>query len=223
MSVASVSIYLKNIAGDLFPLDVAPSASLEEIAEQASASHPEPFPPGRTKVLSMEDSKEHEEGEMLLVVVLDSPIMEKGIYPQGGQPYTRWSVSLRGKKHYLYINKFHSPWGKNILEPDYAFGVKENVTKPSESHSGLSTDLWHLVKLYVPDVTPNEMNGLREMVEPYLQQVEQPNNKHPNGREIVQYISKDEPMECGCGSVVKYSGLKSHEKTKKHRTWYAQS
>ena len=219
MSVASVSIYLKNVAGDLFPLDVAPSASLEDIAEQASASHPEPFPPGRTKVLSMEDSKEHEEHEMLLVVVLDSPVMEKGIYPQGGQPYTRWSVSLRGETYYIYLNNYWRGPGRIDVHTQYAVGVREKVTKPSESHSGFSGCLWGLVKLYVPDVTPKEMKRLRETVEPYFQEMA----ANQGWGQIIQYISKDEPMECGCGSVVKYSGLKSHEKTKKHRTWYAQS
>jgi hypothetical protein len=73
--------------------------------------------------------------------------------------------------------------------------------------------------LYVPDVTPKEMKRLRETVEPYFQEMA----ANQGWGQIIQYISKDEPMECGCGSVVKYSGLKSHEKTKKHKTWYAQS
>ena len=210
----SVSIYLKTMSGDLFPLEVAPSASLEEVAEQASASHPEPFPPGRTKVLSMEDSKEREEGEMLLAMVLDAPVMERGVYPQGGQPYTRWNVTLRGKTYYLYISKYWKCPRSGTIHPQYAISRKEEVTKPSETHGSPCADLWDVVKDYVPDVTPKEMKGLREMVEPHLDQMAEEKDWV-----ILHYFSKDEPVECGCGSVVKHSGLKAHEKSKKHQVW----
>ena len=218
-SVKSVSIYLKNIAGDLFPLDVAPSTSLEEIADQASVSHPESFPPGRTKVLSMEENKEHEKDEMLLVVVLDGPVIDTGAYSDDGESYERWNIALRGEMYYIYIIDYGWKPLTGERAPIYAIGVTEEVTNSLDTHSRPSSFLWDLITFYIPDVTPKEMKRVREILEPAVQAMAE----DEGWDEIVQLISKNEPVECGCGSVVKYSGLKVHEKTKKHKTWSAQS
>ena len=224
-SVMSVSIYLKNIAGDLFPLDVAPSASLEEIADQASASHPESFPPGRTKVLSMEEHEEHEEDEehekdeMLLVVVLDGPVIDTGVYSDDGESYERWNIALRGEMYYIYLIDYGLQPLTGERATIYAVCVTEEVTNSLDTHSRSHSFLWDLITFYIPDVTPKEMKMVRDILEPAVQAMAEAKGWD----NIVQLISKNERVECGCGSVVKYSGLKIHEKTKKHQAWSAQS
>jgi hypothetical protein len=217
-----IQIQLKTLSGDLFPLEVSPSVSLEEIAQRASVTYPESFPSGRTKVLAMEEEqKEREEGEILLVVVSDPPLMEEGRYPQGGQPYVRWTITLGGETYYLYIVKWWKSHANGVIYPEYAIGKTETVTKPSETHGPCYKDLWLIISEAVP-VTPKmmkelpkKMKELREMMNPYL---ERKTEEH-GGWPLVHYMDKEEPVECGCGSVIKYAGMKAHEKTKKHKTW----
>lgn len=222
-----ITVYVKNLAGDLFPLEVEPTLPLHEIAHELTLSDPEAYPIGRVQLLRLPQSDEDEEGdekefqpplspeEVLAVVIMDSARLEQGIWPQGGQTYTRLVIPFRGQPLYLYLT-YH---GNGFRERTWMFGTSLSpaVTKPSETIRGQHHFLYQTMKTAVPDVTPAEMSALYEVVIPYCNELEK-------GDEYayLHLFDPKEPVECGCGSVVKRSGLTAHTKTKKHMLFVQQ-
>lgn len=220
-----ITVYVKNLAGDLFPLEVEPTLPLYEIANELTLSDPETYPRGRIQLVRLPQTDEEGDEkdfqpplspeEVLAVIVLDPPHLEQGVFPQGGQPYTRIVSSFRGQTLYLYL----VPYGSGFRERTLNFGVSwsAEVTKPSETIPTQHHFLYQTMATVVPDVTPAEMAALYEVVTPYCDQL-----GNDDGYTYFHYLDPKEPLECGCGSVVKRSGLKAHENTKKHKMFVKQ-
>ena len=220
-----ITVYVKNLAGDLFPLEVEPTLPLHEIANELTLSDPEAYPIGRVQLLRLPQSDEEGDEkefqpplspeEVLAVVIMDSARLEHGVFPQGGQTYTRIALPFRGKPLYLYL----VPYGSGFRERTWMFGtsLSAEVTKPSETIQGKHHFLYQTMTTVVPDVTPGEMSVLYEMVIPYCDELEK-------GDDYTYHHLFDpkEPVECGCGSIVKRSGLTAHTKTKKHTLFVQQ-
>lgn len=210
-----ISIYLKTMAGEIFPMEVNPSDSLLEIAQQATAQDPEQFPSGRTKVMRMEEQEEQKEDltaeETLLVFITEGLRLESGVFPEGGKKYHRWVIPFRGRTLYLYTSQWFSRFTGQLLA-EYAASWSPEVTKPSALCSSMT--LYVLMKAVAPDVTPQEMTMLYDIVLPYYQELSE-----KTGRHIDHEYSGSEPLICGCGSVIQRKSMRTHVHTKKHKAW----
>ena len=211
--ITMTRIYIKNMAGDLFPLEVTPSNNLQVILQALYALDPIAYPSFRTTVFRIpqddeEDSKEVEpviqEDEAFYVFVSDGPVIEKGTFPIGGQPYVRFVIPIAGKTIYIYRNHMF----ETIV---YGMSLSPLVTRPSDSHRYART-LYDAVRAVHSDVTPAEMLEVYDTVFPYLEQEQLDNN--------LQYkheFNPKEPIECECGSVIQRSSLTGHDASKKHK------
>ena len=129
---------------------------------------------GRIQLLRLPQTQEDVEGdekefqpplspeEVLAVVVLDQPRMEQGIWPKGGQPYTRFVVPFRGRTLYLYLFPYGTGPAKRGV--DFGYSWSSEVTKPSETIRAKHPFLYQVMLHAVPDVTPAEMAALYEVV-----------------------------------------------------------
>jgi len=212
-----MSIYLKNMAGEMIPMKVDPSASLLEIAQQASVQDPKQFPPGRTSVMRLEEEQKESltADETLLVFITEGPYLESGVFPKGGKPYDRWVIPFRGQTLYLYTQKHHNKFaGVSIfIISEYSVSWSPEVTKPT--HLPRSTILYDLMKWFISDVTPQEMTMLYDIVLPYYQELD----KKKGQVSTAQIYNPSEPLQCGCGSIIKRKSLYDHDHTRKHKAW----
>jgi hypothetical protein len=208
-------IHIKNMAGDLFPLQVEPSNDLQTILSALHSIDPIMYPLSRTllfRVPSNEedegDSKEVEpffqDDEVISVFVSDAPTVEKGVFPLGGQPYVRFVIPIADKIIYLYRNFMY----ETVV---YGTSLSARVTRPSDSH-GYARTLYDAVLAVHPDVTPEQMLDVYDIVFPYLEQ-----EGHDLGREIRHEYNPKEPIRAPSGFVVQRSGLTRHKATKKYK------
>jgi hypothetical protein len=214
-----IRISLKNMAGEIFPMEVDPSSSLLEIAQLASAQDPEQFPPGRTKIMRMDEEQKEDltADETLLVVITEGPRLESGVFPQDGKPYDRWVIPFRERTLYLYTFQNHF---RSFSSSGYAASWSSEVKRPSMLFtSNVLYDLIRilvadndLTKIHTSDVTPQEMKMLYDIVIPYYQELD---NK--TGHLTEHLYNSSEPVSCECGSIVKRNSLRTHVHTRKHK------
>jgi hypothetical protein len=218
----SIQIYLKTMAGDLFPLEVEPSTSLTDVAKKASSQFPEQFPSGRTKVLLEEEQKELEAEQVLVAMVL-VPYRESGVFPVGsesyleGQSYVRYVIPFRGESVYVYLLGYVCKHrGKVWCQGMYGASLSPDPADLILRYKWFECNLTETMQCILPDVSPHETRMIREITTPYFVEVTEQGDFTEPFRESIQL---DEPIACGCGSVVKHIGMKSHLKTKKHVAW----
>lgn len=227
----NITIYVKNMAGEVLPLELDSSSTVHDIALQLFRIEPELYPLQRTQILrtwleeeeSSEDESEEDqeeqktvdppliEGEIVSVFVLDEVRVETGRFPEGGKPYTRLLVPFQGMTLYLYVMSYRTCLRPSELTATYAASFSPQVTKPSQTFQAQSIYLFHTIRTLVPEVSPEQMAYLYSIVLPYF---------HERGRqEEVQYshmYDNKEPILCSCGSTIQRSSVAGHAKTKKH-------
>ena len=209
-----VEIFVKTMTGDLLPLTVCNNACLEQIAQQITRAYPE-YPVNRVRVFYLpnaeleekEEKKEHlhQEGDILMMMVLDPPVKETGVWSDG-EPYTRFAFPFQGNTVYVYVSISH----------DHAhYGVTKHSDIPSPRmirHSGFV--LYDLLTSYCKWITLEEITEFYAVLFPYIDELGK-----EKGKVYGHQFNPSEPRKCGCGSVVKRSGMTSHTKTKKHQNW----
>lgn len=222
-----ITIYIKNLAGDLFPIDVEPTLPLHEIAQQLTLSDPEAYPINRVCLFRFPQEEEEEQGDekesppplspddILSVYILDPYRIEHGVFPQGGEPYSRIVFPFRGRTLYLYLTSYES--GSCTRTIQFAVSWTPDVTKPPETFHAHHLYLYQTMKTFIPDVTPTEMRTLYDIVLPYCDQM-----GTANGCKYIHTLHPKEPVECQCGAIIKRSGMLSHIRTKKHISFVQQ-
>lgn len=210
------SIYVKNLSGDLIPLEVPSEYNLQVVLDLLHSIDPVLYPLSRTilfRVPSQQeedfgDSKEidhpFQEGEIISVFVSDAPTIEKGTFPIGGQPYVRFVIPIAEKTLYIYRNFMFSV-------VTYGMSLSPVVTRPSDSH-GYARTLYDAVRAIHPDVTPDQMLDIYDVVFPYLEQ-----EALDHRVTLTHEFNPKEPILCECGSLVQRSSLRGHQATKKHK------
>ncbi len=230
--MSTLTVYIKNMAGDVSPLEVDSSATKDDIALLLFHMEPELYPLQRTLVLRtwLEESSESEsegeeeeeeehksvdpplmDGEVLSVFVMEEVRVETGRFPQGGKPYTRLLIPFEGMTLYLYVMGYRTCLRPDELTATYGASFSPQVTSPSHTFQAQSIYLFHTIRTLVPDVRPEQMTYLYDIVAPYYDE---------RGRqEEVEYTHRYDPKEpilCACGSTIQRSSLPGHRKTKKH-------
>jgi hypothetical protein len=208
---ATVTVFVKNMGGDVLPLNVSSHTTLPQIAQQLSLVYPE-YPASLTQLFRFPEGEEKEsspveEGTVLVAVVRNAPVKETGFWSIGGQPYIRFAFPFRGRTLYIYpIYSYDIAW--------YALTFQQETTKLSAVRETDGSILYNEVSQLVPDVTPQEMSEFYEVLIPYYKELSE-----KTGRVFRQEYRPKEPLVCECGSVVQRSSMSGHVKTKKHREW----
>jgi len=204
---SAISVFIKNMAGDLTLLEVPTGTKVEDMPSRLTELDREAYPPYRTRVFRLKEEDEKDtvlkEEDILSVLILDQPEPETGVFPQGGKPYTRCVLQVGDKTVYLYLMS----WGVSRLfrQSDFAISFSPEVTKPSTTFISEGMCLYDMVHNVIPDITPSQMKNLYDVVNPYYEKLGYLHRYNPQ-----------EPIECECGSIVKRSSMPGHKKTKNH-------
>ncbi len=110
--VPTVTLHIKNMAGDVISLDVSATMTVQGVAQRLTMMDSTLYPYYRTKVLRLASLESDEadtvpfaDGEMLAVVVGDGAVKETGVFPDHahetlrGKPYTRFLFPLNDILH----------------------------------------------------------------------------------------------------------------------------
>jgi hypothetical protein len=209
-----ITIYIKNMAGEMSPLEVSRGTTPSQLVKQLSALNKEVYPIGRTVILQEEEQKEEvplTEEEVVCVFVKEGAQKESGCFI-GGKPYTRLLIPFDDQTLYLYVMSYHVGYLCNGLRRvEYGASLSPEITKPSETFQSKGLCLYEIVRDLVPDVTPSQMKYLYSIVLPYYDELAREENVIYH-----HYYNEKERIECDCGSIIQQSSVSSHQKTKKH-------
>lgn len=216
MSTEYITVHLKTLAGEILPLHVKESSSLQEISLLASTQYPDQLPPRRTKIIPFseedQDLKSQEavqDGQLLLVVIQDAPTLEMGLF-EDGNPYERFAIPFRDQIMYLYMLSYRSRI-QQVTLAEYAISLTPDITLPSKTFLRQGRVLYELIRALFPDVTPQEMKELYDIVMPYWQEL-----TYRKGHGFIHTRSPKEPILCDCGSIIQHTSMRTHLKSRKH-------
>ena len=214
-ATSTVTVFIKNMSGDVLPLNVSCDATLDEIADQLTLTHPE-FPEQRTRLFRFPEGEEKqapvEEGDVLMAIV-EVSFEERGVWSKGGQHYVRFAIPFRGRTMYVYPRVFYDTY---LF--DLTYRPETTTLRDVTEYSGRT--LYDVICMTEPDVTPEEMSVFYDAMADYLDVLYNMYIYHDtNPRELKERFNPKEPIRCECGSIVQRSGWRSHTKTEKHRDY----
>jgi hypothetical protein len=243
MSSAQLTVYIKNMAGDLQSVEMPNGSYMEDLMKRLSELDIKQYPLGRThvfradneKVEGKEEAKLLEDGEMVSVFVSEIQ-KEAGIFREDvdvrvpelrkGEPYMRFTIPLRGRKVYVYALSCAIERSPDTERQQYYLVSWYSdpcekwwpIYKPGFPPTISYLDGYVLYGLFYAmldnRVTPEEMKMIYDIVLPYYEE-----QSRETGIEYNYSVINEERILCDCGSVVKRSSLKSHYKTKKHQAY----
>lgn len=195
----TLTIYLKNLAGDLLPLSADPSWGETELLAHLTALDPGNYPPKRTQILRPPGPLEAE--EVIVVWVEAGPYVER--WESEGKQHVRYVVPFpHGVLHVRRILLFHT-WVRF-----YAKHVSHERDEP-EIVQPCAT-LYEAIRAVWPEVTPGDMQTIYSVILPDLEK-----EAVRKGMIYCYEYFQEEPMECACGLIVPRSALSSQERTER--------
>ncbi len=224
------------MAGDLQPMEMPQDSTVEELVKRLSALDIAQYPPYRTHVFrpSKEESKEEadsplEDEEMVAVFVSEGYEIEEGILDGAGlplelsttdymgTPYARITVPWKGYTDYLYL--LHPPVTRKKSYTGRMYLVTGHPNLYAPIIYRMDTEL---VNVFSRGFPLEELRKLEQIADSYYQKKEKEQDEKETvcaRREFAEQHSEHEL--CGCGSMIKKTGLKAHYKTKKHQAYLA--
>ena len=221
----AINIWLKTMAGEMLPLSVAPSDTLQDIARELPLTYPQ-FPSYYTKVLRLsdEDGDEKdrlEEDETLCVlvhevfseqthdgnhmVVVQHPLMELTI----------------GVTHFLDRGLGIPDMLRNQDVVRYNLYYIEDNVPCKMPHSDGCIFLASALEDRIPSIRwltlgerQNVLEGIRTRISAHYasQKITVAHARYPKERHL-----------CECGSDIMFKSIASHEKSKKHQAFLQKS
>ena len=219
--MSSITIYVKNMAGEMITLEVPQGSTLEEIPTRLSELDEKQFPYFCTKVMRMEAEEKEEmkeevmEGE-ILVSFVSTVGVEKVIREELESPLTRLILPFGKEFIYIYPMSRHAGGGRIICcGVEHFIPSSEQCPTPRcRSEARASSYLATAVRNLVPSITAPQLEAIHEIVRQYYREL------GAQTKEKFQLLYPPEmSYKCGCGSVIKGSSTASHEKTKKHQAY----
>ena len=194
----TITIYLKNMAGDLRPLEVDPSCTEADLLTRLLQLDPVSYPRNRTSILSP-GPLEHE--GIVSIWVEAGPYVET--WEEKGQERIRFVVPFA--KDTLHIQRVFLLRTRVWFTARFASSESNKYTLP------ICATLYDAIHLIWPEVTPSDMQDISSFVEEYL--------SHESVQKGIIYhyeYSPKEPIQCECGTIVQRSSMKNHTQSIVH-------
>lgn len=198
-----ITIYLKNMAGDVIPIEADRSWSEEDLLARMAMLYPGKYPSGRTQLLRPSGPLEE---EVVSVWVETGPYVER--WMENGKSRVRYILPYEhGVIHIRRIILFYS-WVRFYAERV----LTEPDAKPSPDTVIPYPTLYESIRAVWPEVTPSDMRQIYSVILPDLEE-----ESVKKGLIYTYEYSQEEPLECECGLVVQRCDLLCHEKSAEHR------
>lgn len=200
-----ITIYLKNMAGDITPLSVDPSWQDADLLAHLRSEQKD-----RGVITLLRSPGPLEDGEIISVWV------EEGIYVTQmrvkGKMRTRFVIPIQrsdGDIDELYISRIMmlprstTSWYIDVHKGGYQEGV-------SGTFGGIDDALYRALYRAGYPLSPSTMRTLYSLIDEHLPMTEEIDGK----LHIHHYTySSEEPMECSCGEVVLRREFEGHQDT----------
>ena len=220
-AAATINVWVKTMSGDLFPLQVYPHNTLEEVAYELTTAFPQ-FSLSCTRVMRMEDEKEDapvvlEADEVLCVFVHDlfSERMweeQHMIVVQHPQLEITFAVT-----HFLDEGLGIAGIPNDQKVARYELFVFEDDVPVNVPHTCGWLYLSDLLDEKLPSILwlgPEEKQRVHEGIESRMKAY-----YRQQDIDVVHAHAANACYYCGCGSDILYRNLATHQKTKKHQAY----
>lgn len=226
MSATTITVHIKNMAGDLLPMEVPIGTKNEALIQRLTTLYSSLYPRHRTHIFRSDNGEDEkkakhplEDGEIIVAFVSEGAVKETGIFGDEpwvfkewrGKSYTRFRVPIGDV--YLYVYALSVPMIAGSARQCY---YRVSLSPYPFTRGAAEVDgyvLYRLVVHLLPEVTPEEMKVLYDIVESYYEELSCEDNIKYN-----HSYAMDEPVACDCGVLVQRSAMPPHCKTKRHRT-----
>jgi hypothetical protein len=220
----SITIHVKNMAGDMTTLTVPPATKVDDVPSHLSELDHYLFPHFRTTVMRMlgeEEAKEVLEtglsdGDVLVSFVSETVAVQSSIDVTGNDNIIAgWSERLvfpidSHSTLYLYP-RFRGAGASNGLHVRLIQPALELV-HPTFTRFGDTLFLSRTLRDLVDGITTPQIKAIYDIVTDFYR------THHPYEDFLLEW-APEEPYECECGSTIKRTSIPSHLKTKKHQAY----
>jgi hypothetical protein len=243
-----ITVYIKNMAGDLLPVQLLPGSSLEQLAQTLYHMDHSLYPSHRTHLYrSLGDEKDEkdekekskkpvplEDGEVVSVFVSDeyasTGFFEKDIPTQyywrsefkKGAPYTRFTIPIANKMLYLYVVAINTSLaiGDLILSGS---PKERKLYFIASFASNMDTDtdtIYSGYRLYdiMKDIFHSSITSHQMKTLYNIIQSHYTERSKETGLVYTQSYDQRENVMCDCGAVIRRAGLPAHYDSPTHRT-----
>lgn len=202
----SITIYLKNLAGDITSLEVDPTWTASHLLENLRLQDEEAYPPGRTRLLRSPGP--FEEGEVISIWIEDSVYMKRVI--EKGKEHIRFVIPIKEVDDQKEGVELHVECGLMWPRYDTAWMIRRVVGQMKEKFIGAHWVLYDALcqSGYTP--SPSIMRTLYQLIDAHLTTRTE---EHRGKIYTYQFIySEEEPVECDCGEIVLRGELAEHQR-----------
>lgn len=188
-----LTVYLKNLAGNVLPLQAAADWGEAELLTALVARDPMTYPLGRTKILRPPGPLEEE--EVISVWVEAGPYVERW---EDGTSQVRYVIPYEhGVIHVQRIFLFHT-WVRFYAKHVSPEREEPEIVQPCAT-------LYEAIRTVWPEVSPAEMRVIYSVILPDLEK-----ESIRKGMIYCYEYYQEEPMECECGAIVPRSAFSSY-------------
>jgi len=194
-----ITVYLKNLAGEILPMEADRSWSEEELLARMAALSLVKYPLGRTQILR--PSGPLEDQEILPIWVEAGPYVERWV--EDGRSHVRYVVPYEHGVIHIRRILLHYTWVR--------FYAERVLDEPSSEHVHPYMTLYEALRAVWPEVTPSDMRQVYSVILPDLEK-----ESIQKGLIYNYEYFQEEPVECECGMIVERFDLSRHEKSVEH-------
>lgn len=198
-----ITVYLKNMAGEIISIEAQEGWSEVELLSRLSAMNLGKYPSGRTQILRSPGPLEKD--EIMPIWVEAGPYVER--WEENEKSHVRYIVPLEDSVLHIRRILVYYTWVRfyvvRVYSMDSDTDKMEDVVPYASLYEAIHT-VW-------PEVTPTDMRGIYSIILPDLEK-----EATRKGRIYYYQYSQEEPVECECGLIVQRSLLYSHKKKLEH-------